>query len=124
MKILVTGSRSHESLRITSHIRAWVRDNTDPEERIILIHGGARGADDGANLATEFEKDWGEFRLPARWRALGRSAGPRRNREMIEYLSPDVCLAYPMPDSVGTYDMIEVVEKAGIPFFIFEKDEL
>jgi len=122
--VLVTGSRRHASFKVANHIQGWVKANADQDERIIIVHGGADGADNGASLTTVLNKDWGEFRLPARWDKSGRRAGPIRNREMVDYMRPDVCLAYPLPDSIGTYSMIDIADQRGIPVHVFEEDVL
>lgn len=77
-----------------------------------LIHGGARGADEGAAR-------WGEseglkvIAFPADWKAHGKSAGPIRNRRMITEGKPDVVIAF--PGGRGTADMIRAAEEHGIP---------
>lgn len=77
-----------------------------------IIHGGARGADEGAN-------DWaGSEHVPARafhadWRKHGNAAGPIRNQRMIDEGKPDIVIAF--PGGRGTADMVRLAEAAGIP---------
>lgn len=84
----------------------------------IVVHGGAQGADD---LAAQIARSLGlQVRAyPADWTRYGRSAGPRRNQEMLDAEHRpdepiDLVLAFPTSQSVGTYDMISRAERAGI----------
>lgn len=76
-----------------------------------LIEGGARGADTLARL-------WAQQRgirvqtFPADWKQFGRSAGPRRNQQMIE-TKPDKVIAF--PGGGGTADMVKRAKKARVP---------
>lgn len=78
-----------------------------------LIHGAAVGAD---KLAAEVaaELGWAIEPYPAQWDRFGRgSAGPIRNRRMIDQGKPDLVIAF--PGGKGTADMVRRAEKAGIP---------
>ena len=73
------------------------RDLLWPQERIasallqrssgrpvhLLLHGGARGADRAIGRAAH-QLGWRVQALPADWRRYGRSAGPIRNRRLLE----------------------------------------
>jgi hypothetical protein len=119
--VLVTGSRKHDPIKVADHICAWVANNTIlPSDRIILSHGGAKGADKGAAIACERNPSWGEFRLPALWSIEGKWAGPMRNTELLGLLRPGRVLAYPLEGSVGTWDMIRKAQFQKIPVVIFE----
>ena len=106
------------------------RDWTDPEpiERALfglvrgskVLHGAAKGADliaDGIARAIGLKT----YRFPADWTRHGKSAGPIRNRDMAATAKvwsgrdrmPVVCLAFPLPQSVGTLDMIALCEAEG-----------
>jgi len=52
----------------------------------------------------------------ADWATDGRSAGPRRNARMVA-MGADLCLAFPLIDSVGTRHTMHLASKAGIPVF-------
>ena len=76
-----------------------------------IIHGAARGAD---SLAAK----WGEGigvglePYPADWAKHGRSAGPKRNEQMLREGKPDVCIAF--PGGRGTADMVRRCRTSGI----------
>lgn len=102
------------------------RDWTDPAvidreiERIrpgVVIEGEAPGADLMAKAAAvSFNIPVVSF--PADWDGLGKSAGPRRNLQMLKEGRPDIVLAF--HDDInrphcGTKHMIEIARDAGIP---------
>lgn len=82
---------------------------------VCIIEGGARGAD---TLARQWARANGiqvrTFR--AQWRksdgSLDRSAGPRRNAEMLKLGLPDAVVAFPGGD--GTADMVKQARAAGL----------
>ncbi|MFA5436426.1 MAG: SLOG family protein [Candidatus Neomarinimicrobiota bacterium] len=81
-----------------------------------VIHGGASGAD---NQAGSVARAMGipVTVYPANWKKYGRSAGPRRNQEMLEALR-DAALAgwtvkvLAMPGGKGTADMVRRATEA------------
>lgn len=59
----------------------------------------------------------------ADWDDLGKAAGPIRNQRMIDWATSPrkatyrkLLVAFPAPDSVGTFDCIARASKVGIPF--------
>lgn len=54
---------------------------------------------------------------PAHWHRDGAKAGPLRNQRMVDK-GADICLAFPRPDSKGTWDCIRRAADAGIPVHI------
>lgn len=76
-----------------------------------LLHGAAPGAD---SLAEEWAKDRQipYIGVPARWDAMGRKAGPIRNRIMRDVWKPYACVAF--PGAVGTRGMIDLMKEVGV----------
>lgn len=120
MKIaVITGSRDWT---FSCHIRV-VLLGTD-----MVAHGGARGADDIADkLASKMQIDTMIFR--ARWDTSGFGAGPERNERMAVWAEKmmgeghDVrCFAFPLKDSVGTWDCVERMRARGIYPRIWDND--
>jgi hypothetical protein len=77
----------------------------------LVIDGEAPGADTLAHhwaVARGIEN----LRFPANWAKYGRSAGPIRNRQMIEEGVPDMGVAF--PGGRGTENMKQQLKKAGI----------
>ena len=77
-----------------------------------VIEGGASGADAAAS-------QWGRLHgipiqtFPAKWRVHGKSAGPIRNKQMLEEGKPTIVLAF--PGGSGTGHMVSLARKAGVP---------
>jgi hypothetical protein len=86
----------------------------------VLVHGAARGADSlGASWGLEMKRHGVVVEPhPAIWRPKGpkgpidRSAGPRRNAEM---LASGLDGAVGFPGGVGTADMEQRLTDAGVP---------
>ena len=85
-----------------------------------VIHGDAAGAD---RIADELchEHRYAALPMPAQWARDGKSAGPRRNREMLNVLLAlrrcgwrAIVDAFPQQNSRGTYHMIDIARKAGL----------
>lgn len=77
-----------------------------------VVHGAARGADRIAGALAD-RLGWPVDAHPADWDRYGRAAGTMRNRRMVE-LGADVCLAFPLPGSRGTWDCVRRARAAGI----------
>lgn len=97
----------------------------------VLIEGCAPGAD-------ELSEDWAHdprtlgpalvvehLHFPAHWDKYGRSAGPRRNIEMLDTGRPDfvVALHDNLAESKGTRHMVSIADKAGVPVLGFFWDD-
>lgn len=113
MRILVTGSRDWtDKVTVAQAIReAWLMAGRP--YGVVVVHGGARGADYIADVyakrlgfATEVHD--------AAWDTFGKTAGYIRNREMVES-NPDLCLAFIRNESKGATMCAALAEKAGIP---------
>lgn len=82
----------------------------------LIIQGGAAGAD---ALAAEWAKLHAipciEFK--ADWNRYGKRAGPKRNKEMLEYLMRGTATKYVIafPGGAGTHNMIMQAESKGVP---------
>ena len=116
MKVLVTGSRHWKNLEAVKELLLAAYD--DAKTRI-LVHGRARGADACAHFAAEDAGGIDIRPYPADWVAHGMSAGSIRNQQMLDEEHKkkepvDLCLAFPMRGSVGTWDMVERCFKARI----------
>jgi len=81
-----------------------------------VVSGGASGVD-------SLGEDWARkccvpvARFPADWKAHGRAAGPKRNREMAE--NADALIAIWDGASRGTKNMIETAQKLGLKVFVY-----
>jgi YspA, cpYpsA-related SLOG family len=120
LRVIVTGSRAWPDPMIVARELTKLYLQHGP---FVLVHGAcATGADAAAAHWYEVAgRELGclELRHPAQWFAadgttVDRSAGPRRNAEMVK-AGADLVLAFPLFDSKGTKHTIELAEQAGIP---------
>lgn len=83
----------------------------------LVINGACRGAD---KLSSKVAKDLGVhfIEYPADWKLYGKSAGPTRNKEMleceIETLELVIGFHNNLEKSKGTRHMMEIAKDAGI----------
>ena len=124
LAILVTGSRKWKHYDIVeTAIHVELEDQEG--DQVVLIHGGANGADDAADEAC------GHLNLcalpfPAQWQKHGKAAGPIRNDVMVDVLQGFracgyrcVVLAFPCEDSVGTHHCIAAARRYGFDVKVF-----
>ena len=121
-RILVTGSRTWTDADLLNSVlddalREWLN-----RAMVVIVHGDCpKGADamarawvrrqpriDGRFAPVKHEPH------PAHWARFGKSAGFRRNAEMVD-LGADVCLAFIKDGSKGATHCAGLAEKAGIP---------
>lgn len=112
MRILVTGSRYWED-QATIYRALCQASMRVPDSEIILVHGGARGAD---RIAASFADAMG-WRVqvhPALWDIWGKRAGIMRNIQMVDS-GADICLAFIKDSSPGATHCANYAESKGIP---------
>lgn len=119
MRVLVCGDRNW-----SNPVSLWhTLDSAHAEHPITcIIEGEAAGAD-VLGRGWGLQKGIQVLPFPAQWDKYGKSAGPIRNRQMIDEGKPDIVFAF-HPDiraSKGTRDMVNAAKHAGIPVRIFEK---
>ena len=96
-------------------IDAW--RSAQPGVVVEIISGGATGAD---RLAERYAKD-NRLALciyPADWKQYGKSAGPRRNAQIVQRSTH--IIAFLHTDSIGTRNTIELAFKAKKPVKVVE----
>lgn len=121
MRVLVCGSRDVVADDHVDFIKATLM-RCPKDQFNVLIHGAAPGAD---SIAAKFAFDHGieiaEF--PAQWARFGKSAGPRRNAQMLSEGKPDVVIAFinkPLLESRGTRDMVTKAIDAKVPVHVYD----
>jgi hypothetical protein len=120
MKLLVCGSRTVEGQEMAA--RMWAAlDALDAECPVAeVVAGGARGADSiGAMWARE--RGYVLTVINADWDRHGKSAGFKRNLEMLD-LEPDLVVAFvdkPLASSRGTAHTVETARARSIPTRVF-----
>ncbi len=121
-RVIVTGSR-HTTPRQDMIIRAALREtigDPDPARPVVIVEGDCPygGADVTARMWAR-ERPYTTFEShPAMWHRDGRAAGPLRNQRMVD-AGAALCLAFPAPDSRGTWDCVRRARAAGIDTRIY-----
>lgn len=116
MKVLVTGSRGwHDRERIREDLREYRDEAAASGDGLVVIHGDCpQGADKIAKYWCR-RLNIEDIPMPADWSKYGRSAGPRRNQQMLDQHHPDVVLAYRATGkSSGTDDMVNRAHAAHV----------
>ena len=110
MKVIIAGSRDFNNYEMleskVSHLLSLVK----PEDTEV-VSGGCRGVD---KLGERYAKEHGiKVKVfPAFWHTYGKSAGPRRNKQMAEY--GDALIAFWDHKSKGTANMIAEAREHGL----------
>ena len=114
MRVLVCGSRNWDD---------WftIYDCLDRVASVIkietVIEGGATGADRyGRNWANRHGIPVETY--PADWERYGLRAGGLRNARMLHEGRPDLVIAFPLPNSRGTWNMVKTARDAGVKVWI------
>lgn len=111
IRMLISGSRYHTNKKLISEaIEQYLGDAYI--EDVIIIEGGTKGADTIARQHAE-EMGYEIETYPAQWDRYGKRAGSIRNQLMVDH-GADICLAFPLEGSIGTYDCIRRAKKSGI----------
>lgn len=122
-RVLVTGSRTWDD---EATIQYALSEILFHNKTMVLVHGACpTGAD---RIADEWAAARKQFparpvtveRHPADWERHGRSAGFRRNAEMVR-LRADLCLAFIVDASRGATHTADLAEKVGIPVRRYER---
>ena len=107
IRVAIVGSRGFSDSRLLASTMCTVLEHYTITE---VVSGGARGAD---TLGEQWAKAHG---IPTRvflpdWNRFGRSAGFRRNRDIID--NCDLCVAFWDGQSRGTKSSIDLAKQAG-----------
>lgn len=109
MKILCCGDRNWNNFQLVYNTLITFPCDTT------VIHGAARGADTIAGKVANLLGMKVEI-YSADWTKQGKSAGPIRNRQMLDQ-KPDLVLAFhnDIEASKGTKDCVTEAKRRGIP---------
>lgn len=100
-RVLVCGGRNFDKTLI---LVTWLRALHEIDPFSVVIEGGANGAD-------RLARSWASLNdIPvstyyAHWDLYGKSAGWRRNQQMLDEGKPDLVVAF--PGGKGTADMVK-----------------
>lgn len=134
-RILITGSRAWSDAQLLADtlLDAWHDATQDGYDSIVIVHGGAEGADTLAELwargnGLDFElheADWeecapncppgpGHRKTNRRGDEYCPTAGHRRNQRMVD-AGADLVVAFLVGPAKGTRDCMRRAEKARLP---------
>lgn len=125
--LLVAGSRTFTNQvlfadKMSDYIKAL---NLDSNTELVIIHGGARGAD---TLAGTYAKDH-KIKcqvFKANWNEFGKSAGYRRNEQMHQFIAQHpnrACICFWDGQSKGTAHNFDLAKKFNTKLDIVRIDE-
>lgn len=118
-KLLVCGSRNFNDYHFLQFMLDKIFIDYDLcNYNVELVSGHCSGADELAEKYAQ-ENNLNIKIFEAQWKHYGRAAGPRRNKEMIDYIynfpSCNLVVAFVSPESVGTLNTIRLAKKLQIP---------
>ncbi len=128
MRVLVSGSRDwQEAFAIWTFLDGLEAREDLAGEPLIVIQGGAKGADRVAAEWTWVRSDHSNHpEFKADWNKHGKAAGPIRNQQMLDEGKPDLVLAFKdnfnwKLDKGGTEDMVKRAKAAGVPTYVISR---
>ena len=111
-RVAVSGCRDYNNYNEAEEYISLCLSNIAKENRVIIVSGGCKGADKlGEMYATKHGLKIEQY-LP-NWNLYGRSAGPKRNKQMAEV--SDYVICFWDGESRGTKSMIEFAKQLGKP---------
>ena len=114
-RIVIAGCRDYNDY---NEAKAYIDDlvsKIKKENTLIILSGGCKGGDKIRERYAE-ENGLKIEKYPADWKTYGRSAGPKRNKQMAE--ACDYVICFWNGKSKGTKSMIECAKKYGKPIKI------
>ena len=107
-RIVIAGCRDYNNYDEAKPYIDYCLSNVRQENNIVIVSGCASGADAIGERYAE-ENGFAVEKYPADWKTYGRSAGPRRNKQMAEV--SDLVICFWDEKSKGTKSMIEYAIK-------------
>jgi hypothetical protein len=124
-RVLICGSREwRDAEAIWRTLFGLHREAVSSNRKLIVISGGAKGADTLAHTWAEFGIKQGFSHLeteyyPADWATHGKAAGVIRNHQMLTEGKPELVYAFRINgESRGTDNMVSQAQHAGIPVLV------
>ena len=119
-KVLVCGGRNYNNDQLLYTILDHMYDEYGLLGPIVIIHGGARGADTlGDQWAKDRQIPIEEFK--AEWDIYGKSAGYIRNKRMLVEGKPNLVIAF--PGGAGTQNMINLAKASAVEVWTIDEKE-
>ncbi len=114
-RIVIAGCRNFENYELAKKYIDFCISSIKNKYQLIFLSGGCRGAD---KLGEQYAKENNyEIEIyPADWKKYGRSAGPKRNKQMAE--NCDYVICFWDGKSKGTKSMINYAKMFNKPIKI------
>ena len=122
-KIIICGGRHFNDYELLmSRLNDIIASNKIDIKQLEIVSGHCEGADMlGEKCAADLGAKCTVF--PAQWKKYGRSAGPIRNKQMIDYIKDcdnPIVLAFVNERTKGTRNTVSLAQKNNIPVFQYE----
>ena len=111
-RVVIAGCRDYNNYDEAKPYIDYCLSNIRKENNIVIVSGCASGADLIGERYAE-EKGFKVETHPADWKTYGRSAGPRRNKQMAEV--SDYVICFWDGKSKGTKSMIDFAKEYNKP---------
>ncbi len=114
-RVVIAGCRDYSNYEEAKEFIAKCFQQFSSEDNIIILSGCCRGAD---LIGERFAKEYGfeiEY-FPAQWQKFKSSAGPVRNKQMVD--SCDYIICFWNKKSKGTASLISYAQKCKKPIEI------
>ena len=114
-RVVIAGCRDYDNYDEAKAFIDFCLSNIRKNYKIIIVSGCASGAD---AMGERYAKENGfkVERYPADWKKYGRSAEPKRNKQMAEVCDYVIC--FWDEKSRGTKSMIEYAKRCNKPVFV------
>ena len=114
-RVVIGGCRDYNNYNIFKIHVDYLLQNISKQYNIVIVSGGASGVDTMAEIYAK-DNNYAFELFSADWNKYGRSAGPRRNKEMVEVA--DFVIAFWDYNSRGTKSLIELTKQYNKPLRI------
>ena len=114
-RVVIAGCRDYNNYDEAKEFIDYCLSRIRKENEIIIVSGGARGADALGERYAE-ENGFKIERYPANWEKYGKSAGPKRNEQMAKVADCVIC--FWDKKSLGTKSMIGFAKEYNRPIRI------
>ncbi len=115
-RVVIAGSRNFTDYRLFSSVVDKYLSRIKNEYELIILSGHCVGTDLMAEKYAH-KNGFAPEAYPAKWDKYGRSAGPKRNKEMVE--KADFAIAF-SSGGAGTKSLIGFALQKGIPTRIYK----
>lgn len=116
-RVVIAGCRNYNNYDEAKRYIDFYLSNICKKNKIIIVSGGASGAD---AIGEQYAKENGFAveKYLADWKTFGKSAGPRRNKQMAKVSDFVICFWDGV--SKGTKSMIEYAKECNKPVRIIK----